>query len=86
MKKQNITIFARKSRKYLTWATNYIRCIPIPYIYPAFGGIFLALRGSGGFGATLGVPSAPTRETAAFGGDKKIIQEKLGRPRRPKWF
>ena len=57
------------------------------YIYTretsAFGGISLALRGNGAFGAHLririGVPKAAY---AAFSGDKK----KMGHHRRPKWF
>ena len=44
---------------------------------PAFGGISLALRGRGGFGAPVRAPAAPILETATFGGgerkEKKII-------------
>ena len=38
---------------------------------PAFGGISLALRGSGAFGALIGAPPAPIWETAAFGGGER---------------
>ena len=45
---------------------------------PAFGGISLALRGSGALGTTFGAPAVPISETAAEGGgERKKI--KLGR-------
>ena len=50
---------------------------------PACGGISLALRGSGAFGATFGVPAAPIWETAAFGGGESLKNKKLGRLGRP---
>ena len=37
---------------------------------PAFGGISLALRGRGAFGAPVRAPVAPIWATAAFGGGK----------------
>ena len=67
-------------------------CVHI-YIYTretlAFGGISLALWGSGAFGGVKrkinwGVRGAPLGAVAyaAFGGDRKNV----GRLRRPKWF
>ena len=38
---------------------------------PAFAGISFALRWSGAFGATFGVPAAPIWNTAAFGAGER---------------
>ena len=55
---------------------------------PAFGGISLALRGSGAvgaaFGAPVGAPTVPIWETAAFGGGERTrYRQNLGRRGRP---
>ena len=44
---------------------------------PTFGGISLALRGSGAFGAPVGALPVPILETAAEGGGKRT-KKKVG--------
>ena len=50
---------------------------------PAFGGIALALRGRGAFGASVRVPAAPIWGTAAFGGGETKKKKRIGAPWAP---